>query len=343
MGGPSRSTLREVARRAGVHPATASRALNPATRSLVREATARRVEEAARQLRYEPDPLARSLKTRRSATVAVLVPDLTNTMFPPIVSGVEDRLAREGYVTFIANTDSDPERERRIIEEMRDRIIDGLVVATASRHDPFLSATARSGLPVVLVNRVVEGEAFSSVCADDEAGARAAVAHLVSLGHRRIGHIAGPGRLSTGHRRELGFVAGTALAGLDPARCPIQRADRFSEAEGYRAARALLGADRTLGAIVAGNDALALGCLRALAEAGLSCPGDVSLVGFNDSLLMDRISPPLTTLRLPHFEIGAQAAELLLARIADPSAAHEDRLLVPELIVRASSAPPRRR
>jgi LacI family transcriptional regulator len=335
-------TLREVASLAGVHPATASRALNQETRGLVREETARRVEDAARQLDYRPDHLARSLKTRRSSTVGVLLPDLTNPLFPPIVRGIEDRLAPKGYVALIGNTDNDAERERLVLEGMRDRSIDGLIAATAQRRHPQLVAIARSGLPVVLVNRVVDDHLLPSVSVDDEAGMRQAVAHLVSLGHRNIAHVAGPQRFSTGFRRFQGFVAGLQALGVPPDDRRIVFAESFSQAEGYRGTRDLLSRDAGFTAIVAGNDMIALGCLRALDEAGLSCPDDVSLVGFNDTPFMDRISPPLTTVRLPHYEVGVEAAQLLLDRIADPTAPVKLLFLPPELVVRASTGPPRR-
>src|SRR4030088_355816 len=141
------ATLRDVAAAARVHPATASRALNPETRILVSEDTARRVAEAAAALGYRPNPVARSLRTRRSHTVGVLIPDLNNPLFPPIVRGLEDRLAAAGYVALIGNTDSDDERERMVFEQMRARHVDGLVLATARLRHPLLAEGGRPGVP----------------------------------------------------------------------------------------------------------------------------------------------------------------------------------------------------
>src|ERR1039457_5989677 len=143
-------TLRDVAARAGVHPATASRALNPETRLLVREDTALRGLQAAEFLGYRPNPVARSLRTRRSNTIGVLIPDLTNPLFPPIVRGIEDRLAAAGYVALRGNTDGDRERERSVGEQRRARHGDGCVLATAHLNDPGLAEAARADLPVVL-------------------------------------------------------------------------------------------------------------------------------------------------------------------------------------------------
>lgn len=335
-----KATLRDVAQLAGVHPATVSRALNPETRRLVRDATARRVEEAARHLDYRPDHLARSLKTRRSSSIGVLVPDITNPLFPPILRGIEDRLARRGYVSLVGNTDNDAERERLVLEGMRARYVDGLIVATARRSHPLLVETARSGLAIVLVNRVVDDHRLSSVSVDDRAAIKMAVAHLAGLGHRRVAHLAGPQHLSTGFGRLQGFLAGLDALGLEAGAELVAYAAAFSEAEGYRCACQLLAVRPRPTAIVAGNDMLALGALRALADAGLACPGDVSLVGFNDMPLIDRISPPLTTVRVPHYEIGAEAAELLLEQVGGEDRPARMVLLPPELIVRASTAPP---
>jgi len=333
-------TLRDVAARAGVHPATASRALNESTRRLVREETVRRVLEAARSLDYQPDHLARGLKTRRSSTIGVLVPDLTNPLFPPIVRGIEDRLALKGYVALIGNTDNDAAREERVVDQMRARFIDGLIAATAQRHHPLLVEVATSGLPVVLVNRVVEDHLLPSVSVDDQAGIRQAVGHLVGLGHRRIAHVAGPQHLSTGHGRYLGLRAGLEAVGLSVEEGHVVFAGSFSEEEGYRCTSELLARRPLPSAIVAGNDMLALGALRALAAAGLACPGEVSLIGFNDMPLVDRVSPPLTTIRLPQYEVGSEAAEMLLERLAGNDGPVKTILLPPELVVRASTARP---
>src|SRR6266542_4139209 len=163
-------TIRDVAAAARVHPATASRALNPETRVLVSEKTARRVLRAAKSLRYRPNPVARSLRTRRSHTVGVLIPDLTNPLFPPIVRGLEDRLAVAGYVALIGNTDGDGERERMVFEQMRARHVDGMVLATAHLSDPLLAEASRAGLPVVLMNRMAQDHSLPSVSVDNERG-----------------------------------------------------------------------------------------------------------------------------------------------------------------------------
>ena len=331
-------TLRDVAVRAGVHPATASRALNPETRILVSEDTARRVLDAAAELGYHPNPVARSLRTRRSHTVGVLIPDLNNPLFPPIVRGLEDRLAAAGYVALVGNTDSDDERERMVFEQMRARHVDGLVVATARLHHPLLAEAARAEMPVVLINRLAQDYSFPSVSVDNERGVRMAVAHLSALGHRRIAHIAGPQEMSTGLSRYRGFVSA-----MESARLPIDDdlivfAKAFTVEEGLRCSRLLLERGTGCTAIAAGNDMLAVGCYAALDDAGLSCPDDISVVGFNDMPFIDRLRPPLTTIRFPHYQVGTEAAQLLLERIAEHASPVKILYLAPELVIRGSTA-----
>src|SRR5436190_6565795 len=275
-------TLREVAEVAGVHPGTASRALNPETRRLVNEETAQRVLRAADRLGYRPNPIARGLKTNRSYTVGVLIPDLMNPLFPPIVRGIQDRLERAGYTPLIANTDNDPERERIDFQRLRARQVDGFIAATARRDDDLLIEFAAVGTPVVLVNRRLEQARLPAVVGDDRAGVRLAVDHLASLGHRRIGYLAGPQHVSTGYLRYEGFLEAMGDRGLPLDPDLTLFGDAFTEPEGMRLCRNLLDAGTPPTAIVAGNDLVALGCYDVFEERGIRCPDQISVVGFND-------------------------------------------------------------
>src|SRR5258705_319698 len=215
------ATLRDVAAAARVHPATASRALNPETRILVSEDTARRVTDAAARLGYRPNPVARSLRTRRSHTIGVLIPDLNNPLFPPIVRGLEDKLGAAGYVALIGNTDADASRERTLFDQM-------------------LADAAAAEVPLVLMNRLAPDYSFPSVSVDNEQGARMAVTHLARLGHTRIAHVAGPQEASTGISRLRGFRDGMATHGLAVDDDLIADATRYTVEEGARCFRELL-------------------------------------------------------------------------------------------------------
>jgi LacI family transcriptional regulator len=333
-----RVTLKEVAERAGVHPATASRALNAATRALVNAQTAARVEKAARQLGYTPNSIARSLKTSRSATVGLLIPDLTNPLFPPIVRGVEDVLRAAGYSPWIINTDNEPDREAAAIESFRGRSVEGFVVATARLQDPLLEEVAASGTPLVLVNRRVASPDVPSVTGDDAAGVAAALQHLYDLGHRDIVHLAGPQDLSTGVARRQAFRQKMEELRLPAGPDRVADATAWSEPAGAEAMEELHARGVPYTAVLAGNDLLALGCYDVLERHGLRCPDDVSVVGFNDMPFIDRVAPPLTSVRVPHYEIGAEAARLLLEVVTDPERHVRSVMLPLTLSVRRSTA-----
>jgi LacI family transcriptional regulator len=336
-------TIRDVARVANVHPGTVSRALNEDTRALVNPETADRVLRAADELGYRPNRIARGLKTSRSHTIGVLIPDITNPLFPPILRGIEDRLDEAGYTSLMVNTDNDPEREALYLDAMRGRQVDGFISATARLDRELLVELAAAGTPLVLVNRSLEDGSVPAVTVDDRRGIALAVEHVVGLGHERVGHVAGPQNLSTGHLRHLGFIEAMRSAGLDAAAEQIRFGDYFTEEEGARASDELLEAAPGVTAIVAGNDLMAIGCYDTLEKRGLRCPDDISIVGFNDMPFIDKLRPPLTSVRIPQREIGQVAAELLLEQLGGGAEAPTEILLEPTLMLRGSTAPPRRR
>jgi LacI family transcriptional regulator len=334
-------TLRDVAQLAGVHPATASRALNPQTRPLVNADTARKVLRAAESIGYQPNPIARSLKTAKTATVGLVIPDLTNPLFPPVVRGIEDVLTAVGYSAWIVNTDNDPGREERAVESLRSRQVEGLIMATARREHPLLVRLHQMGMKMVLVNRRVDGLELPSVTSDDDAGIQMAVNHLAGLGHTRIAHLSGPQETSTGLARARAFRHAVRDLGLDDDPALVVDCGYWSEAEGAQGLRKLLDAGVSCTAIVAGNDLIALGCYDVFAERGMRCPDDMSVVGFNDMPFLDKMNPPLTTVSIPHYDLGSEAARLLLDTIDEPDRLPRSVLLTPSLVVRASTAAPR--
>lgn len=338
--------MSDVAHLAGVHMATASRALNPATSGRVNAATAQRVRAAAEQLGFTPNSAARSLRTNRSFTVGVLLPDLTNPLFPPMARGIEEVLNRRGYTALLANTDNDPGKERRQFEALRGRQVDGFIVATAQREHPLLEEAHQAGVPVVLLSRCTDRTMFPLVAGDDGAGVTLAVEHLVAQGHRALAHLAGPQRLSTGVARARAFRHAVEAAGIPAGQAPVVVSEAYTVRAGELAARELLDQYPGVTAIVAGNDLIALGALHVLRERGLRCPEDVSLVGFNDMQFADEFQPPLTTVHVPHLDLGAEAARLLLERLDRPGGSGDGApvaktiLLPVDLVVRNSTAAP---
>lgn len=334
------TTLRDVADGAGVHPATASRALNPATRGLVNAETARRVLRVADQLGYHPNPIARGLKTSKSGTIGLVIPDLTNPMFPPIVRGIEEVLEAAGYTGLIVNTDNDLDRERILIDSLRARQVEGLVIATAVLDHPLLDELSSAGVPMVMVNRRPRANDIASVGPDDAAGIRLAVEHLAELGHQRIAHLAGPANTSTGLVRARTFRESMREHGLDDDPALVVDCSFWSEDAGAAGLKQLLDSKSEFTAIVAGNDLIALGCYDVFAERGIVCPDDISVVGFNDMPFLDKLRPPLTTVATPHNQVGAEAARLLLDALTDPDRPTRSVLLPLTLVVRGSTAAP---
>ncbi|HET7388619.1 MAG TPA: LacI family DNA-binding transcriptional regulator [Nocardioidaceae bacterium] len=333
-------TLRDVAEAAGVHAGTASRALNPETRRLVNSDTARRVLRAAEALGYQPNPIARSLKTAKSRTVGLVIPDLTNPLFPPIVRGIEDVLSPAGYSALIVNTDNDPERERAQVNSLRSRQVEGLIVATARLDHQLLRQLHEQGLKMVLVNRRTLGVDIPFITPDDAAGVELAVRHLADLGHKRIAHLAGPQSTSTGTIRLQAYETAIHTLGLEEDPALIVPCDYWNEEEGARALRELLDSGTAFTAVVAGNDLIALGCYDVFNERSLSCPTQISVVGFNDMPFLDKLKPPLTSVGVPHHQIGVEAARMLLESISEPDRPARSVLLPLNLVVRGSTAPP---
>lgn len=333
-----RVTLRDVAERAGVHPSTASRAINERTRSLVDGQTVDRVLEAARALGYRPDSLARALKTNRTLTVGMLLPDLTNPLFPPIVRGIEDGLGTADYTVILGNTDNDAEKERVVLSALLARRIDGLILATTRRQpSPAIREVIDARLPMVLVNRSLDDPSVPAVLGDDRTGIRLAVEHLTGLGHTRIAHIGGPQQTSTGLARHRSFVESLERCGIEIDPELIVTADWFREEPGAQACRALLDRRPDVTAIVAANDLIAIGCYDVADERRLQVGRDLSVVGYNDMLFADKLCPPLTTVRIPHYEIGARAARMILDLINDHEVDPVRIHLEPTLMVREST------
>jgi len=334
----SRSNIKDVARRAGVHASTVSRVLNPATRSMVSAQLADEILKIAEELGYRRNPLASGLRTRKTFTVGIIIPDLTNPVFPPIVRGAERTLDAAGYIAILADSGSREHGEREIIENLRARDVDGLILATAKRRDPVVDACVDAGIPLVLVNRTVSKHNVAAVINDDELGIELALAHLRALGHSEVAYVGGPTSTSTGYVRQHAFIRSAKRAGLSVARSRIVAASAFTEAAGAAAMRALLDADTSFTAVLTANDLLALGCIDALGERGLTCPHDVSITGFNDMPFVARLDPPLTTVHIPHDELGIEAAKLLLERIAAPDAPAKLIRLEPRLVIRRSTS-----
>lgn len=333
--------LQDVAKAAGVHPATASRALNESTKGMVKPETVERVRRAARKLNYVPNPIARGLKTNRSATIGVVIADLTNPLFPPIIRGIEDAALAEGFSALIVNTDNDLAREQRHLDALRMRQVEGLIMSTALLDHAPPSDLAEGRVPVVYIIRSPKSTQFSSVTGDDSSGIAMAIEHLVQLGHTKIAHIAGPQNVSAAVVRLKAYREAMHDHGLQVDDALVVEAEQFREDSGTQALETLFDSRREFTAVVAGNDMLALGCYDLMATRGLRCPDDLSIIGFNDMPFIDKLAPPLTSVGLSQYDIGAEAARMLFEAINSPQRYTPRAVRMPvKLIVRGSTAPP---
>ena len=304
---------------------------------MVTEEIAVKIIKAADKLGYRPNTFAQSLKTNRSYTIGVMVPDLTNAAFAPIIKGIDNILEESGYSVIVSNTDNVAERAKRNVEKFRERQVDGLVIATARRKDSLVADCQADGTPFVLAVRSTTDKGVSSVVSDEIIGGKMVISHLVLLGHKNIAYVAGPQSLSTGFERYQGYLQGLAKAGLEADPDLFAEGKAFTEEEGRRAASKILATHKGFTAIVAANDLMALGCYDELIAKGLKCPEDISVVGFDDMPFASHFNPPLTTIQTPLIDVGAEAARMLLEQIEEPELPGRAVKLRPELIVRAST------
>jgi LacI family transcriptional regulator len=327
-------TIADIAREAGVHPGSVSRALRGID-GKVSAQTRQRIEHIARELGYQPNAVAASLRTKQSKLVGVIVPDLGNPLFGPLVTGIEVELRRQGFMCLVVHTTDDPSERSALVAALAHRQVSGLLILAAEVDDPLLDAVLRHRLPTVLVNRGFGDRRFASVVNDDHESVRLVLDHLAGLGHRCVAHIAGPAGSSTGRERRQAFSALCRSRKLTP---QIVQASAFTREAGYAAASKLLAKSFTSTAVFAANDLIAMGVLDALRARQLSVPRDVSVVGHNDMPLVDLIDPPLTTVRVAVEQMSQQAAQLLLDLLKTPEQSAVTRLLLPRLVVRGSTA-----
>ena len=343
------ATILDVAAQAGVSRATAARALSTGQR--VSPATSEKVLAAAQELGYQANGVARSMITGRTMTLGVVVSDIENEFFSRLVRGFSDAVRSEGFSTIVANTDERLDNERSAVRVLLGRRVDGLMVAPSSMQDGLHLREARdAGAPIVLVDRRVTRAGLDTVMVDGVLAAREAVGHLIAAGHRRIGLVVGSGvaddlpseagPASTTVDRFVGYQQALEAAGLPYDSTLVLPGDFHLGAARERAARLLRRPDRPT-AVLATDSVFALATLLAIRDVGLSCPQDVSLVGFDDPDWASVVQPPLSVIDQPAYDLGGVAARRLLARVADGTMRPRTTLLPAEWRERGSIAPPR--
>lgn len=325
-------TIRDVAREAGVSPSTVSRVLNGT--APVKEDKRRNVLLAISKLHYHPNGIARSLRRKKTNALGLVVPDITNPFFAEAAKGVEEIARMYNYIVILCNSENDPRRERTYLEVLKEKRVDGIILVTAGGRG-LLAARILKEIPIVVMDRSLPRLQVDTVVTDNVAGAYEAAKHLVTMGHRRIGIIAGPYSLAPARDRLEGYRKAFLEERIawNPA---LVRQSSFTIMGGYEAMKELLNIRPRPTAVLASNDMMALGALRAIQEAHLRIPEDIAIIGYDDITVASLVNPQLTTVAQPTRAMGQMSVKMLLKRVHGDSSPARVVTLKPTLIVRES-------
>jgi LacI family transcriptional regulator len=327
-------TISDVARRSGVSPVTVSRVINNAAH--VKPTTRAAVERAIAELSYVPNVVARSLRSRRTRTLGLLLPDITNPFWTTVARGVEDSAHSHGYSVFLCNTDENPAKQQQYLDAVLSQRVDGVIIAPYDSDARNMSRLQEQNIPVVVVDRAVHDWDTDTVVTDSVSGAVALVRHLIELGHTRIAVLSGPPATSTASERVAGYCLALGEAGI-PVDPRLIRRGEFRAASGEHMVGPLLDGDVHPTAIFAANNTLAQGALEALGKRGLRVPEDVALVCFDDFSDFSAFFPFMTVVAQPAYEMGSNAAQLLFSRLQSETALPPRCVVLPARLVRRYS------
>jgi len=328
------TTIADVAKRAGVSTVTVSRVINGARN--VNSATRDKVERAVKELHYVPNSAARSLRSKRTNAIALLVPDITNPFWTTVARGVEDAAQSGGYSILLCNTDEDPAKQLQYLDVVISRRVDGVIIAPYSADARKLKRLREREIPAVMVDRRIQGWEVDTVIGDSISGARALVKHLIDLGHQRIGVISGPLNTSSAEDRVTGYIIALTEAGI-PIDLRMIRRGEFKTSSGETLTNQLLDESLRPTAIFATNNSIAMGVVDAVDQRGLRIPQDIALVSFDDIPHLSHVFPFLTVAVQPAYEMGIKAAQLLLSRLNGEPVSQPCQIVLPTcLIVRYS-------
>lgn len=334
------STIVDVAKAAGVSTATVSRVIN--TPHAVREATRTKVREAMEACGYRYNALARGFVTKRTQTIGLIIPTITNPGFAESTRGIQDRAAEAGLSVLLGNTNYDLGTEERLIRVFQEMQVDGMVITTTNPNAPILKGLVAETFPFVVLYSTIRRGPMSCVGVDNYQGGYMATRHLIDSGHRRIAMIAGAFRFSDKSRNRWdGYRSCLREAGIAYDNALLAQTTYRLES-GREVIQQMLRQEKPPTAVFCSNDYLAIGVMEGARELGLRLPKDLSVVGFDDIPLASYVTPGLDTIRLPAYDMGALGLETLLDRIANGHRPPVHRLMALELIVRGSVAPPRK-
>lgn len=330
------ATINDVADEAGVSVATVSHVIND-TRYVSEELT-ERVQEAMEELGYHPNALARSLKTEKTQTIGLIASDISNPFFSTLLRGVEDQALEKDHSLIVCNTDETLKKEKLYVDVLTQKKTDGLIVAPTGKSDENLLSLKERGVPLVFVDRKLDNFGAPAVLSDNIGGAKSATRHLINLGHRRIGIILGLEKVNTSRERLKGYEKAMNEAGIEIK--PELIKEGYSQiAGGAEAANELLSLNPPPTAIFSANNLMTIGAMQGIQGAGLSCPEDVSLVGFDDFEWASTFKPRLSTVAQSPYEIGSKSIELLFKRMEGDAIKEKEIRMQTELKIRESTQP----
>jgi len=331
------ATLKDVAKLAGVDPSVVSRIINNDKSLSIKAETRRQVLEAIEKLNYRPNAIARSLKKGETKMLGMVIPDFSNPVYSSIIRGAESQAVKEGYHLMVCSLQS--EANSTYLPLLREGRVDGLLVACSEFEDTHLPELDKEDVPFILVNRLSKGSE-KYVVTDDVFGTKLAVKHLIELGHTRIAHLAGPLYTGTGLERFQGYRLALQEAGIE-FKPNYMFESKYTAEDGYRGMNTLLDLPEPPTAVFAGNIMICLGAMKAAQERGLTIPDDISLVGFHDVFFASMLYPPLTTVKMPLFEMGQEAVKKITKILRGEEVEQSLRIPGASLVVRGSTAAPR--
>ena len=330
------ATISDVAKKTGVSIKTISRVINNSPE--VAEDTRKKVLKIIKTLNYRPNALARGLMTKRTKVLGVIVSDISNPYIPELVRGIADSASERGFDIILSNTDGNREKEIGCLDVLLGRRVDGLIFTSVSLKSKEVANLQDEGFPLILVNRLIYGINTNYVIVDSKVGARLAVEHLINLGHKRIGHIAGPEDISASIERLEGYSETLKAHNIDVDK-ELIKVSNFKQEGGYNSCKELLSIKERPSAIFSANDLMALGAMKYISEIGLRIPDDISIVGFDDINFASLPGIELTTIIVPKYEMGYTSAKILIDEIKGNRKGVEQVVLKPELVIRKTTKP----
>lgn len=335
------STLKEVAKKANVSITTVSRVINDSNKVNVK--TRERVENAMKLLNFQPNRVAQRLRGNkgRSKLLGLIIPDIQNQFYSSIVRGIEDMSYGNDYAVILCNSDENTKKEKFYLEVLKSESVDGIILPPIRQNGNVINELIESGIPLICFDRKLPSQSIDTVVVDNEKGGYLATSHLTELGHKKIAVITSSLRFSSFEDRLRGYEKALTESGIRINKNYIKKGDHRSSEIGKKLAIEILEQDPRPTAIFVLNNQMTLGALEAINEKNLMIPDDISIIGFDDMLWAKAISPPLTVIRQPGYEMGRRVAELFFQRMNDPD---RDRVLIimePKLIIRESSSPPK--